>query len=74
MRRKVSQLTVCIHHYTHRLKLSEDAIKQDFPSANVRRLTLDLSSLEAVRKAAAEVNAYPELIHVRAHVCMMINN
>jgi NAD(P)-dependent dehydrogenase (short-subunit alcohol dehydrogenase family) len=34
------------------------------PSANIRSLTLDLSSLAAVRKAAAEVIAYPEPLHV----------
>jgi hypothetical protein len=49
----------------HRLKLSEEAIKKDVPTANIRRLTLDLSSLAAVRKAAAEVNSYTEPIHVR---------
>lgn len=38
------------------------------PSANIRRLILDLSSLKAVRKAAAEVNSYREVIHV------LINN
>ncbi|KAJ6616352.1 hypothetical protein B0H10DRAFT_2037643 [Mycena sp. CBHHK59/15] len=38
------------------------------PLANIRCLTLDLSSLAAVRKAAAQVNAYPEPIHV------LINN
>jgi hypothetical protein len=47
-----------------RLKLSEDVIKKDIPTANIRRLTLDLSSLAGVRKAAAEVNTYPEPIHV----------
>lgn len=52
-----------------RLKLSEQEIKKQVPAANIRRLTLDLSSLEATRKAAAEVNAYPlEVIHV------LINN
>ena len=52
-----------------RLKLSEEAIKKETPSANIRRLVLDLSSLAAVRKAAAEVNAYPEPLHVR--VCQV---
>ncbi|KAJ7487933.1 hypothetical protein FB451DRAFT_1553513 [Mycena latifolia] len=47
-----------------RLKLSEDAIKKELPSANIRSLALDLSSLADVRRAAAEVNAYPEPIHV----------
>lgn len=47
-----------------RLKLSEAALKKEVPSANIRRLILDLSSLAQVRKAAAEVNAYSEPIHV----------
>ncbi|KAF7317314.1 Short-chain dehydrogenase/reductase family protein [Mycena chlorophos] len=51
------------------LKLSEAAIKQENPSANIRRLTLDLSSLAAVRKAAAEVNTYPE-----PHIDVLIHN
>ncbi|KAJ7511977.1 hypothetical protein B0H11DRAFT_1899469 [Mycena galericulata] len=41
-----------------RLKLSQEAIKREFPDAHVRRLVLDLGSLGGVRKAAAEVNAY----------------
>jgi NAD(P)-dependent dehydrogenase (short-subunit alcohol dehydrogenase family) len=47
-----------------RLQLSIDSIK-DTPAANIRTLTLDFSSLVAVRLAAAEVNAYPEPLHVR---------
>ncbi|KAH8551427.1 hypothetical protein BGW37DRAFT_513254 [Umbelopsis sp. PMI_123] len=43
-------------------------IKEETPSANVRPLIIDLASLESVRKAAAEVNAYPEAIDV------LINN
>lgn len=39
-----------------RLKLSEAAIKKDVLSANIRSLTLNLSSLAEIRKAAAEVN------------------
>jgi NAD(P)-dependent dehydrogenase (short-subunit alcohol dehydrogenase family) len=49
-----------------RLKLSEDAIKREVPTANIRPLVLDLSSLAAVRTTAAEINAYPEVLHVRA--------
>ncbi|KAJ6453140.1 hypothetical protein C8R45DRAFT_945329 [Mycena sanguinolenta] len=49
------------------LKLSEEAIKKDMPGANIRQLVLDLSSLAAIRKAAAEVNAYPEPLHVLIH-------
>lgn len=47
-----------------RLRLSESAIRLEFPSANVRCLNLDLSSLAAVRRAAKEVNGYSEPIHV----------
>jgi hypothetical protein len=48
----------------YRLKIAEDAIKSEVPSANIRPLILDLSSLAAVRKAAAEINAFPEPLHV----------
>ncbi|KAF7348070.1 Short-chain dehydrogenase/reductase family protein [Mycena sanguinolenta] len=51
-----------------KLKLSEEAIKKETPDANIRPLVLDLSSLAAVRKAAAKVNTYPEPLHV------LINN
>ncbi|KAJ6489164.1 hypothetical protein C8R47DRAFT_978113, partial [Mycena vitilis] len=37
------------------------------PSANIRRLTLDLASLAGVREAAAEVNTYAEPTHVLIH-------
>ncbi|KAF7298618.1 Short-chain dehydrogenase/reductase family protein [Mycena indigotica] len=47
-----------------KLRLSKEAIQNEFPATEVRTLELDLSSLAAVRKAAAEVNAYPESIHV----------
>ncbi|KAJ6453756.1 hypothetical protein C8R45DRAFT_1223067 [Mycena sanguinolenta] len=50
-----------------RLKLSSDTIKEEIPCANIRCLSLDLSSLAGVRKAAAEVNAYPEPLHVLIH-------
>jgi NAD(P)-dependent dehydrogenase (short-subunit alcohol dehydrogenase family) len=43
-------------------------IKAETPSANLRPLLLDLASLDSVRLAAAEVNAYPEAIDV------LINN
>jgi NAD(P)-dependent dehydrogenase (short-subunit alcohol dehydrogenase family) len=56
-----------LHQYLSvefRLQFSEDAIKADVLNANIRRLSLNLSSLASVRKAAAEVNTYPEPIHV----------
>ncbi|KAJ6630141.1 hypothetical protein B0H10DRAFT_1867562 [Mycena sp. CBHHK59/15] len=64
---KHAKLVVITGYNLERLKLSEDAIKKDVPSANIRRLALDLSSLAAIRKAAAEVNAYPEPLHVLIH-------
>ncbi|KAJ7654639.1 short-chain dehydrogenase [Mycena polygramma] len=62
-----ANLVVITGYNLERLKLSEDAIKQEVPAANIRRLQLDLSSLAAVRTAAAEINAYPEPIHVLIH-------
>ncbi|KAJ7175112.1 hypothetical protein C8R43DRAFT_597936 [Mycena crocata] len=64
---KYAGLVIITGYNTARLKLSEEAIRNDFPSANIRRLVLDLSSLAAVRKAAAEVNEYPEPLHVLIH-------
>ncbi|KAJ6517386.1 hypothetical protein C8R47DRAFT_1063073 [Mycena vitilis] len=64
---KHANLIIITGYNLERLKLSEDAIKQEVPSANIRRLALDLSSLSAVRKAAAEINAYSEPIHVLIH-------
>ncbi|KAJ7664236.1 hypothetical protein B0H17DRAFT_952126 [Mycena rosella] len=64
---KHANLVIITGYNLESLKLSEDAIKKEVPTANIRRLTLDLSSLSAVRKAAAEVNAYPEPLHVLIH-------
>ncbi|KAJ7712034.1 hypothetical protein B0H16DRAFT_584065 [Mycena metata] len=64
---KHANLVIITGYNAERLKLSEETIKKDVPSANLRTLTLDLSSLDAVRKAAAEVNAYPEPLHVVIH-------
>ncbi|KAK7039927.1 short-chain dehydrogenase/reductase family protein [Favolaschia claudopus] len=64
---KYANLVIITGYNEERLKLSEDALKKDVPSANIRRLILDLSSLAAVRKAAAEVNTYSEAIHVLVH-------
>ncbi|KAJ7107701.1 hypothetical protein C8R44DRAFT_636993, partial [Mycena epipterygia] len=50
-----------------RLKLSEEALKKGVPTAKIRCLVLDLSSLAAVRKAGAEVNKYAEPLHVLIH-------
>ncbi|KAK7022339.1 short-chain dehydrogenase/reductase family protein [Favolaschia claudopus] len=64
---KYANLVIITGYNAERLKLSEDAIKKDVPGANIRPLVLDLCSLAAVRKAAAEVNSYPEPIHVLVH-------
>ncbi|KAJ7460301.1 hypothetical protein FB451DRAFT_1371758 [Mycena latifolia] len=64
---KHANLVIITGYNAERLKLSEAAIKQDVPEANIRRLTLDLSSLAAVRTAAEEVNSYPESLHVLIH-------
>ncbi|KAK7048935.1 short-chain dehydrogenase/reductase family protein [Favolaschia claudopus] len=65
---KYANLVIITGYNAERLKLSEEALKKEVPGANVRPLTLDLTSFAAVRKAAAEVNAYPEPLHV------LINN
>ncbi|KAF7357231.1 Short-chain dehydrogenase/reductase family protein [Mycena sanguinolenta] len=64
---RYANLVIITGYNAERLRLSEAAIKREFPSTNIRSLNLDLSSLAAVRRAAAEVNAYPEPIHVLIH-------
>ncbi|KAF8193939.1 NAD-P-binding protein [Mycena galopus ATCC 62051] len=64
---KHANLVIITGYNSERLNLSEEAIKEEVPEANVRQLVLDLSSLAAVRKAAEEVNAYPEPLHVLVH-------
>ncbi|KAK7000489.1 short-chain dehydrogenase/reductase family protein [Favolaschia claudopus] len=65
---KYANLVIITGYNAERLKLSEEALKKEIPGANVRPLILDLTSFAAVRKAAAEVNAYAESLHV------LINN
>jgi len=64
---KYANLVIITGYDAERLRLSEEAIKKELPTANIRQLVLDLSSLAAVRKAAEEVNAYPEPLHVLIH-------
>ncbi|KAJ7610212.1 hypothetical protein FB45DRAFT_1066378 [Roridomyces roridus] len=64
---KYANLLIITGHNSDRLKAAEDALKQQVPTANIRTLILDLSSLAAVRKAAAEVNEYPEPLNVLIH-------
>jgi len=65
---KYANLVIVASPSEERQQLTIDSIKVALPSANVRKLTLDLSSFDAIRLAAAEVNAYSEPIHV------LINN
>ncbi|KAF7365617.1 Short-chain dehydrogenase/reductase family protein [Mycena venus] len=64
---KHANLIIITGHNSERLKIAEDTLKNEVPSANIRPLILDLSSLAAVRKAAAEINAFPEPLHVLIH-------
>ncbi|KAK6983810.1 short-chain dehydrogenase/reductase family protein [Favolaschia claudopus] len=64
---KHANLVVITGYNEARLKLSEEALTNEIHTVKIRRLVLDLSSLAAVRKAAAEVNTYPEPIHVLIH-------
>ncbi|KAJ7787735.1 hypothetical protein B0H14DRAFT_3741593 [Mycena olivaceomarginata] len=57
-------LVVFAGYYLERLKLAEAAITAEISGANIRSLVLDLASLASVRGAAAQVNAYPEPLHV----------
>ncbi|KAJ7846882.1 hypothetical protein B0H14DRAFT_2510565 [Mycena olivaceomarginata] len=54
-------------HNSDRLKLAEETIRAEVPTAKLRPIILDLSSLAAVRKAAAEINGFPEPLHVLIH-------
>ncbi|KAK6987463.1 short-chain dehydrogenase/reductase family protein [Favolaschia claudopus] len=62
-----ANLVIITGYNDQRLKESENAIKAQVPTANIRRLVLDLASLSAVRTAADEVNSYSEPIHVLIH-------
>ncbi|KAK7001825.1 hypothetical protein R3P38DRAFT_3044727, partial [Favolaschia claudopus] len=62
-----ANMIIITGHNAERLKITQDAIKKEIPSANIHPLVLNLSSLAAVRKAAAEVNALPGPLHVLIH-------
>ncbi|KAJ7513247.1 NAD-P-binding protein [Mycena galericulata] len=68
---KYADVVIITGYNADRLKLTEEAIKKEVPNANIRRLNLDLSSLASVRKAAEEVNASPEPMHVRDVVSLI---
>ncbi|KAJ6477174.1 hypothetical protein C8R47DRAFT_655869 [Mycena vitilis] len=65
---KHANLVIITGHKAERLKIAEDTIKNEVPTASIGPLVFDLSSLASVRKAAAEVNAFPEPLHI------LINN
>ncbi|KAK7038151.1 short-chain dehydrogenase/reductase family protein [Favolaschia claudopus] len=69
---KSPNLVIITGHNPERLKIAEETLRKEAPSANVRPLRLDLSSLEHVRKAAAELNAMPEPLHVVIHNAVAI--
>ncbi|KAJ7084515.1 hypothetical protein B0H15DRAFT_931986 [Mycena belliarum] len=64
---KHANLVIIAGYNPERLALSEAAIKKEFPAANIRPLIVDMASLASVRKAATEVNAYSEPLHVLIH-------
>ncbi|KAJ6490747.1 hypothetical protein C8R47DRAFT_1215019 [Mycena vitilis] len=64
---KYANLVVITGYNAARLKLSEEAIKAEVPTANIMGLTLDLASLAGVREAAARVNSLPVPLHVLIH-------
>ncbi|KAJ7711403.1 hypothetical protein B0H16DRAFT_1703499 [Mycena metata] len=62
---KHANLVIITGYNAERLRLSEEAIKNETPHANIRKLQIDLSSLASVRRAATEVISWSEPIHVR---------
>ncbi|KAF7309046.1 Short-chain dehydrogenase/reductase family protein [Mycena kentingensis (nom. inval.)] len=64
---KFANLVIIVGYNAERLGKTEEAIKAEVPNANIRALRIDFSSLADVRRAAAEVNAYGEPLHVVIH-------
>ena len=58
------KLLILAGRNTKKVKETQVAIEADVPGVKIRVLELDLNSQEQVRKAAAEVNAYEEVIDV----------
>ncbi|KAJ7505836.1 NAD-P-binding protein [Mycena galericulata] len=54
-------------HNSERLKLVVESVKREVPSADLRPILVDLSSLASVRQAATQVNSYSEPLHVLIH-------
>ncbi|KAK7038608.1 hypothetical protein R3P38DRAFT_3182697 [Favolaschia claudopus] len=63
---KYARLVIITGHNAERLQLSENAIKKESPTANIRTVLLDLASLASIRKAAAELSELDGL-HVLIH-------
>ncbi|CAK5267266.1 unnamed protein product [Mycena citricolor] len=61
---KYAHLVIITGYSKERLELTRAALEKESPQAEIRPLVLDLASLKDVRRAAAEVNAYVEPIHV----------
>ncbi|CAK5267262.1 unnamed protein product [Mycena citricolor] len=61
---KYANLVIITGYNTERLKLARAELQKEGPHAEIRPLVIDLASLKDVRRAAAEVNAYAEPIHV----------
>ncbi|KAF8142981.1 hypothetical protein K438DRAFT_1994355 [Mycena galopus ATCC 62051] len=64
---KYANLVIITGHNKERLQLAEEAVKADVPTANIHPLIINLGSLADVRRAAAEVIALPEPLHVLIH-------
>ncbi|KAF7298596.1 Short-chain dehydrogenase/reductase family protein [Mycena indigotica] len=64
---KHANLVIITGYNKERLEKSAEALRKEGGKAEIRPLVLDLSSLAAVRKAGAEVNAYSEPLHVLIH-------
>ena len=69
-----AKLVIVAGRVQEKLDVTIAKIKSDAPEANLRSLMLDLSSLDAVRKAAAEVNKYSENIDVLINNAAVIAN
>eukprot|EP00918_Siedleckia_nematoides_P005413 GHVU01011936.1.p1 GENE.GHVU01011936.1~~GHVU01011936.1.p1 ORF type:complete len:187 (-),score=12.83 GHVU01011936.1:406-966(-) len=65
---KYANLVIIAGRNLDKLEQSVKQIKSETPAANIRTLVVDFTSLESVRRAAAEVIAYSEPINV------LINN
>ncbi|CAK5283285.1 unnamed protein product, partial [Mycena citricolor] len=61
---KYANLVIITGYNKERLGLAHAELRKEGSHAEIRPLVIDLASLKDVRRAAAEVNAYAEPIHV----------